>query len=489
LENNADLSGGGSYRSPLESGLAGRIAGPTLLFAGALGARLCHSGIVWAEEALPLAAAAQMERGRTLYSEIWFDKPPLLPAVYLLWGAQDGWPMRLGGAVYVLICCALVYRFARDLWGAAEARWAASLLAFFLTFGFASAVIPLAADLLMVAPHIAAVYLAWRGRPFYGGVAAGIAFGVHTKGLFVLAACAIWSWRSLPLLAAGFAVPVAAMAAVFPVAGYWEQVWRWGRLYAEAALVDLPGAARRMAGWAGFQAALLLGSAWFWRREKNRIQFGLWIAISLASVALGWRFFPRYFFHLLPVMVLIAARGLAVAPKAARVAILALLAVPLARFGPRYAQLAVGSDPEWADTAMDRDSRRVAALARSVARPGDTLLVWGFRPELYLYTGLPAGTKFLDSQPLTGVPADRHLTESTSLIPHWAAANRRRLVEEAPTLILDGLGAYNPALAIEAYSDLRQWLSYYDLVGRSGMTIVYRRRVLPVLSSTIQQDK
>src|SRR5947207_2496582 len=114
-----------------------------LLFAGLVGARLCNSGILWAEETLPLAAAAQMETGRALYRDIWFDKPPLLAAVYLLWGAREGWPLRFAGALYCLLGAALAYRFGGQLWGLAEARWAACLLAFFLTFDTPSAVVPL----------------------------------------------------------------------------------------------------------------------------------------------------------------------------------------------------------------------------------------------------------------------------------------------------------------------------------------------------------
>jgi hypothetical protein len=70
---------------------------------------------------------------------------------------------------------------------------------------------------------------------------------------------------------------------------------------------------------------------------------------------------------------------------------------------------------------MDRDSRAAAAAVLRLARPGDTLFIWGYRPEIYTYTRLPAATRYLDSQPLTGVPADRHLTQSdpvaTSSLP------------------------------------------------------------------------
>ena len=70
------------------------------LFAALLAARLCHDGILWAEETLPLAAAQQMLRGQALYRDIWFDKPPLLAWAYLLWGGAAGWPLRWAGALY-----------------------------------------------------------------------------------------------------------------------------------------------------------------------------------------------------------------------------------------------------------------------------------------------------------------------------------------------------------------------------------------------------
>ena len=150
-------------------------------------------------------------------------------------------------------------------------------------------------------------------------------------------------------------------------------------------------------------------------------------------------------------------------------------------FGPRYISLAsdlsAGREHAWVDVAMDRDSREVAVLTRSLkAAPPDSLFVWGFRPELYVYTGLPAASRFLDSQPVTGVPADRHLVDSTSVTPELAAANRQELIRSRPTLIVDGLGPYNPRLAIESYPDLQAWLADYKPVARTRNTIVYRRR-------------
>src|SRR5260370_19572037 len=137
------------------------------LFLMVLAARLCHVDILWAEEDLPMAAAKQMQFGKTLYRDVWFDKPPLLASINLAWQARTGWPLRLAGALYALLACWLAYAFARDLWTPAEGLWAAALLGFFLILDFPSAVTPLAAHLPMRAPDLAAVGLAARGAAFW----------------------------------------------------------------------------------------------------------------------------------------------------------------------------------------------------------------------------------------------------------------------------------------------------------------------------------
>lgn len=451
------------------------------LFAILLAARMCHVEVLWAEENLPLAAAAQMRDGKILYRDAWFDKPPLLPSTYLLWGARDGWALRLAGALYALSACWLAFLFAGRQWGGVEARWAAALMAFFLIFETPAAALPLAADLLMLSPHLAAVYLAAIGRPVWSGIAAGIAFSINSKGLFVLAACALWTPKHIPLLAAGFAIPnlvvVTSLFATGAWKGYCDQVWVWSRLYAADTFVSDPIAngLRRTANWLGFHAALVIPAVWASIRLPDRLRWIGWGVLSLAAAALGWRFFPRYFFQLLPVLVLLGARGIVLLDRR-KWAVLALLLIPAVRFGPRYFRLASGQSAEWADTAMDRDSRAAAQIIRKRAQPGDTLFVWGFRPELFIYSGLPAGTRFLESQPLTGVAADRHLFESTPTLPSsWIEQNRRELASAKPDFVVEGLGLYNPALAIERYPELRTWMSGYREAGRTERTVVYRR--------------
>jgi len=442
------------------------------LFALLLATRLCHIRVLWAEETLPLAAAQQMQRGRTLYRDIWFDKPPVAAVVAWGVGARAGIATRVAGALYGLLCCWIAWGFARDIWGEREGLWAAGLLGFFLIFDFPASAIPLASDQLMLAPHLAAVWMAWRRRAWAAGALAGVAFLASPKGALVLAACALWAPVG-PLLG-GFALVTGAGALWLGMSGalsaYWDEVWRWGRVYAGTTFLESPlkNGAIRTADWLGFHAALVVAAALGLKEDRRR--WLLWLAISAVGVAAGLRFFPRYYFQALPVLALLAAHGMArLRRRAAWVAL--LLAIPAVRFAPTYVEAARGG---WRDTAMDQDSRVVSAIVRGQAHVGDTLFVWGYRPEIYVYTGLPAATRFLDSQPLTGVPADRHLTQSAPVEMVESRAHRAELAQSRPVWVVDGLGGYNPKLAITAFPDLRDWLAGYREAGRSGASLVYR---------------
>jgi hypothetical protein len=442
--------------------------------------RMCHTRILWEGDTLPLAAAAQMLRGKVLFRDIWFDKPPLVPVFYLLAGARDGWPLRLVGALYALAACWIAYRFARDLWSEREGQWAAGLLGFFLTFDFPSAVIPIASDAMMLAPHMAAVWMAYRKQPIWSGVLAGVAFWVSPKGALVAIACVLWDPAGVAWIAAGFAaVGVSAtgwLGAVGALGAYREEVWRWGRLYAGSTFLEAPvrNAVVRTVDWAGFHAGAVVAAGRFLGERERRWRWIGWLALSVAGLSAGMRFFPRYYFQVLPVVVLMAARGFTLLTPRRREIVALLLLIPLTRFAPAY--FAAATDSTWRDIAMDNQSRAVASLIREQAGPEDTLFVWGYRPEIYVYSRLPAATVWLDSQPLTGVPADRHLKQSESIETEQAARRRTELARSHPSFVLDGLGLYNPRLAITSYPDLRDWLAGYAEVARVGQTVVYKRR-------------
>ena len=390
--------------------------------------------------------------------------------------------MRIAGAVYVFACCFVAWLFARN-WGPREGFWAAGLLGFVLTFDTPSAVLPLAADLLLVLPHLVAVYLAYRGRAFWSGVAAGVAFLTNVKAVFVLLACAFFVWPALLPLAIGLALPCAIGFVLLWITGAWpaylDQVWIWPSLYAGSSHVSNPigNGVLRTLNWTGFHLGLIIaaGLAVFHKQVDQRWKWLLWLCLSFAGVALGARFFPRYYFQLLPVFVLLAARGFVLSRPGVRYALLALFLIPLIRFGPRYPMLALNLQPDWSDTAMDSDSREAAHRIETVARADSTLYVWGYRPDIFIYTGLRAASRYLDSQAMTGVPADRHLSQSRPVTSATTAEARRELARSQPDFIADGLSLYNPALSMSQYPELRPWLANYVEFARTRTTILYRR--------------
>ena len=248
------------------------------LFAFVLAFRLCHANILWADEDYHLAAAIQVLDGKLPYRDFWYDKPPLNLVFYLLFGARTGVALRIADTLFVGLCCALIYRFAAQLRSRREGFFAAGALAFFLVFYLPPGIIPLEPDTFLLAPQLAAVYLAWRGKPFLAGLAAGIAFQLSPKGVFVLASAALFAPAGLGTLTLGFLLPNAIvlgwLAATGAWTGYFEQVWKWGLLYAGTAAAD-PQAQRGLVSvfnWLGFHVALVLAAAWYFSgrlRERN----------------------------------------------------------------------------------------------------------------------------------------------------------------------------------------------------------------------------
>jgi hypothetical protein len=343
----------------------------------------------------------------------------------------------------------------------------------------------------MLVPHLAAVAFLIGGLPVAAGLAAGLAFFFNVKGLFVLAVCLLWQPKSWARVLAGFCAvaAVASLALVLTGAwtGYVEQAWKWSIAYTGSPFVARPylNGLLRTANWLGFHSAIAAGALIFFLRDRGPLRRAgaMWIILSAAGVCLGLRFVPRYFFQVLPALAIFGARGVALAlkvrPKLAVVVLASLLLVPGLRFGPRYVtlarDLAAGRAHEWADLTLDRDNQAVARILGFRARQGDTLLVWGYRPGIYAYAGMRAGAKPMDSQPLTGVPADRHFFVSDAIAPEWARANRRELATAKPAFIVDSLSFFNPKLGMDRYPELTEWLKSYRVVDRTSLSVVYER--------------
>ena len=252
----------------------------------------------------------------------------------------------------------------------------------------------------------------------------------------------------------------------------------------------------------------------------------IWFATSYVGLTIGGRFYSHYFFQVVPSLCLIGARGLIGITAAIsawrqglRRAAIALLTigflVTVVRFHSRTVSLASdwvrGTRSEttagWFHERLNSEEQAVAARVRELSGqgdgagqgpeamrvggprtrpadgPADYLFVWGYRPEIYYWSGLLPASRYLSTQPLTGVPADVHYFGDgyRSLLPEdLTAAARAQLVrdleETRPKYIVDELGFFNSDLSIQSYPELREFMTDYKARGTTGRFFIYLRK-------------
>ena len=163
----------------------------------------------------------------------------------------------------------------------------------------------------MLAPHLAAVYLAWRGRAFWSGVRRRNRIRHQFEGTVRARRVRAVELSVAAALAAGFAIPNLAICGWL-----WSQraLRRLLRAGVEVGPCLCGSDLRRASGSQCDRADSAAGSdfmrrsgdpaIWYFEAEQDRERWkwAAWLMISFIAVAAGWRFFPRYFFQILPVV-------------------------------------------------------------------------------------------------------------------------------------------------------------------------------------------
>ena len=136
-----------------------------------------------------------------------------------------------------------------------------------------------------------------------------------------------------------------------------------------------------------------------------------------------------------------------------------------------------------ADQIGLEDIRASGPRTRAADRQSDYVFVWGYRPEIYYWAGLLPASRYLSTQPLTGVPADVHYfgDDYRSLLDEAVTARARAelardLEETQPKYIVDEIGFFNRDLAILKYPELETVMSEYKAVGSTGRFLIYIRK-------------
>jgi hypothetical protein len=567
--------------------------------------RMFYSGHLYEDDGLWFTAAEEITRGKALYREIYFDKPPGLALLYafLFWifGAHV-LTIRLFTIVYSIAISSILYLFGTKLYDRRIGVLAALFFAVFSTTYTTGHVQGLGTDFLMALPHTLGAYLLIQSRfrksgshqellAFAGGAVTGIAFQINPKGIFdliffasLLAAWHWWGSRFRPnavlvvgadqitidgrssialflLAITGFVIGTAPfLAYIFAnhsLQEYWAYVWDWGARYGgynSASKVIASGVTRSI-DYFTLNNTLLITlifvgvvtvqrTARLFRKDEesesptvrsadSASDFSdaillLWLIVSYAGVILGGRLYSHYFFQILPALCLIGARGItgirsslekqdAALRQAVTTIILLGFVFTMIRFHGRTAMLAVdlfrgrksNATAGWFHERIDREERMVAAAVRElsddpdsvnrygleemrangprtreVRGPEDYLFVWGYRPEIYYFSGLLPASRYLSTQPLTGVPADVHYFPDYRSVLSDSETSKSRaqllqdLQETRPKYIVDELGMFNSDLSINSYPELEDFLKDYKATGAVERFMIYCRRDL-----------
>lgn len=568
--------------------------------------RIFYAGHLYEDDGLWFTAAEEILRGKTLYSGIYFDKPPVLPLLYAglfkIFGAHI-LTIRLFTIAYSITVSAVMYKFGSWLYDKRQGLIAAAMWAFFSTTAASGHTQGLDTDFVMVLPYTAGAYLLTRacferrGRfAVLGGALAAAAVQVNPKGVFDLVFFAavlliVWMWpgfasilapklwsnpgrtrlilsaRLFGLSLGGFVIGslpfIVYLAATHALKLYWQYVWVWGSRYANynSLLGTVTLGLRVNVGYFALNSALLItlvivvisvikrsrelsGSRMSENDERlnsnarasdlvarrvfvSDVALLMWLGVSFAGLSVGGRFYTHYFFQIMPALSLVAARGVTeiisytrTRNKRAGRALTALLIIGFVitsiRFHTRTITLAAdwarGRKSEatatWFHERLNHEERMVAALVRGLPEGSedsygpegirasapdahasrgseDYLFVWGYRPEVYYWSGLLPASRYLSAQPLTGVPADAQYVngEHRSILEESStAAARAQLIidlkETQPKYIIDELGFFNGDLAILKYPELEEYMASYKALGATGRFLVYIRRDL-----------
>jgi hypothetical protein len=462
------------------------------------------------DEAAHLLGSWTLLEGRRLYVDFVDNKPLLLYAAYASIQALMGRGLGSVRLAAVLLVVPLTAFAASAFFGHDRRGMLAALLYVLLSAASPPEdALPVHAELLMLLPAAWAVVLL-RGRdaternPWPDVVAGGLlglATLVKPTAVFWLAAAPLAllvcdrsasglraAARAGLAAAAGFAMPVTAIALVFAHAGTLDDLVERTLLanlrYVGAPLPPLEGAARAVRGALPWLAGT--GAAWWAYARGRRLEghnfssalVDALVLCSVPAVLLGGRFYGHYFLQLLFPLCLGAAPGLVRLDRGARVAVAVVAATALG-FATANGWLVLARDDAVEDTfPLYRD---VAAFLREdTCYPGASVLVWGLAPRLYVETGLRPASRFvLPQESVSGHQSGRRAPASSI-----DQADRRLLLEDlersSATYILDlapsGFHHWDrfPMTTFPALLDLvhRQ----YEIAGVVDDVVIHRRR-------------
>jgi 4-amino-4-deoxy-L-arabinose transferase-like glycosyltransferase len=402
--------------------------------------RLPFLGSIGPDEGGYAYVAWQWSRGAVLYRSVWIDRPQGLILVYrlLISISHSAWAIRLGAVVAGAAVTLLLAAAGRLLGGPTAGFLAGGIYAIAglgphiegYTFnGELAASVPSTAA-------VAAALLSWRRDSRRWLVAAATLGGSAMlmkqsgfDGLVVVLVVALSGrkrLRSLALVAAGAAVPLAASA----IAG-WFSGWSfyWSALVgdhlgavtsssrARHLVESLPAAGRDLLP----LVVLALVGLWLTRKQPLQLRVGIaWLLAALAGVNLGGLYWPHYYVQLLPPLCLLAALALArLRDRRLAWAAVAIVALPSLGF-----VTGVVNAPEARQDLMVKyalgfeNDERIARYVRTHSTSRERVYALESRADFYFLASRSSAFPYLWGQPIQAIPGALASLERTLASPH-----------------------------------------------------------------------
>jgi hypothetical protein len=401
-----------------------------LYLLAALASRLpsLFEGFFSGDEATYSALAVRVLSGALPWAGAVDHKPPgaelFYGLVFLGSGPYQLWAIR-AALIVVVALTGLVLAAVADESGASAgaARRAGLLYVIASAIGLPPDAYAVNAELLANLPIALAALGIARSRPaslLGAGALCALAGTLRYQAAFIGLGFAVALLRApgrpgvralrLAPLAVGFLAGAGGFLAAIRALGLWEPFvfwgWRFNFDYMRSVSFD-----EALAAAAASTALIALG--WLplviaaTRARPGALVSG-WLVAALVALVPGFRFFPHYYFALLPPLALWAGRAELGAGRTRRAFVAATLA--LASISWLVAWGYHAQKP--GQRALDAAYRDVGGWVRAHAARRDRLFVWGNSPEIYSYARLPMGTRFVFCNYHAGKIWGGHLNDS-----------------------------------------------------------------------------
>ncbi|MGW1000087.1 ArnT family glycosyltransferase [Streptomyces sp. NPDC002520] len=439
---------------------------------------------LWNPDEGYLAVQARLlAQGGRLYETVVDRKPPLVPwlyeAAFAVCGSGSLTPVRVLAVLAQLLTAVLLASLARRRWGDTAGR-TAGVLYLLVSVGLSPEDAQAATFEVFILPcTAAALWCADRGRWGAAGAAVACAFLTKQTGGAVLVPVA-WLLHQSDTprggalrLAAGFALPVLAVAQLTDPAGFLFWTVTGSTAYATFTGSELHVLVRALTNTAILAVACAGLVPPVVRALRTAVtataDLWLWLASSVVAVTLGFHFFGHYYLQLTPPAALLATAALRTLPRERLTAALGTSACACALF---LAWGLLAPRPELAHA-----QRLATALAHRTG-PDDRVLVWGMHPETYWLAGRTPATRYLTAGLLTNYSGGRdgpEVGEKYAVQGTWPVF-RAELAAHAPALVVDD--SRGKPYAPDRLPTLRRLLSArYEEVGRVDGAVLYARVV------------